>query len=502
MVALGECMRTLLAGLFVLLSLVPALGAAPYEAQTVKAAQEALTRLGFEVGTADGVWGSKTRKALNELREQNGLPPADSLTGSSLALIHRLSPGATTLPHPGTVVIDAVARRAYLTSPNRSIARSQWCPAEVDDVQPVSELLEHEPIAIIDTAANPDVNYIAHGDDWYTPIMQSMLGAYDMCLAGDDKSCQDITGLMTKWAAADALKPGAKRNNRRWDDISWIGNSLLRNFIFAYADARKLTPVDPVDEATILDWLKRRIDEYHYNIPSGNEGEVSYTEAGNHALANMMSGMAFGSLVGDRSMMEDAFASWRVAMGYMRDDGSLPTETRRGARALQYSNFHLAQMISVAEVAAAQDIDLYGEFPAEKSFPKMVEYLLDAYENFDKVTVYSEYNEGSPGDYHIPYIIQMHFGWIPTYFAHYGDDANIDRMRTATIDGRICSQEAMDENKLSGGERICDGNQGEPVPFLTVLTKGGGTIGESANYFMGYPAQCAQGTTLTWPMIP
>lgn len=492
-------MRALWVAFLLVFCGTPGVFADGYETQTVIAAQEALTRLGYDVGAPDGKWGAKSRKAVNELRAANGLPPADDLSGSTLALIHRLSPGATTLPNPGVIVTDPVQRQAYLTNKdNLTTARRKWCPAKVDEVMDIRDLIKEKPVAVVTTTAGPK-GYISRGDDWSTPVMQTLIGAHGQCLA-DQTRCNQIVELVAKWAEADALEPGAKRSNKRWDDTSWIANSLLRNFVFAYADARKLTTVDPVEDAKILDWMKRRIDQYHYNIPSGNEGEVSYTEAGNHALANMMSAMVFGSLVGDRSMMEDAFASWRVAMGYMRDDGSLPTETRRGARSLQYTNFQIAQLISTAEVAKAQGIDLYAEMSADKSIPKAVGFLLDAYEDFDKVRGYAKYNEGSPGDYHIPYIIQMHFGWLPTYFARFGEDANIARMRTLAIDADICSPEALEENKLSQGKKICAGNKGEPVPLVKFLDMGGGSVGEAPNYFMGYPSQCLQGTTPSWPV--
>ena len=505
--ACGGIMRRQWIGLAILfwaaLSTVTSLSAEPYGPATVMAAQEALTRLGYDVGNADGKWGAKSRKALNELREKNGLPPADGFAGSSLELIHRLSPGATTLPHPGIMVTDPVERRAFLTLPaNTSVARTSWCPAKVDEVDTLGQLLARQPVAVVNSTSGPQ-GYITHGDDWFTPIMQTLIGAHDLCLVGVDESCKEIVSLMSKWASADALAPGAKRSQERFEDISWIANSFLRNFIFAYADARKLTPVGATEDAAILDWLKRRIDEYHYIRPSGQEfGTINYTEASNHALAHMMPALAFGALVGDRSMMEGAFDTWRTVLETMRADGSLPLEARRGARSLQYTNFQLAQLISTAEVAWSQDIDLYAQAPsAEKTIPKAVEFLLDAYENFDTVEPYAKANIAAPSDdYSIPYIIQMHVGWLPTYFARFGADDNVRRMGTLTIDARICSSEATSENKLSRADRVCAGNTGEPVSFVSMLALGGGNVGEAPNYFMGYPAQCLQGQTPSWPV--
>jgi hypothetical protein len=217
-------MRAMSAGL--LLAVAFPLVAASYERETVVSTEVALTRLGYDIGPSDGKWSAVERKSMNELRAKNGLPPADALTGSSLALIHRLSPGPATLPHPGILVTDPVARRAFLTSPeNKYLATTQWCPPKVDEVGSLTELLAKAPVAVVSTTSGPK-NYITRDSDWFTPIMQTLIGGHDLCLVGRDEACNEIIGLMSKWASADALKPAVKRTARQFDDISWIANSL------------------------------------------------------------------------------------------------------------------------------------------------------------------------------------------------------------------------------------------------------------------------------------
>jgi peptidoglycan hydrolase-like protein with peptidoglycan-binding domain len=135
-----------------------------YEKSTVIAAQEALVRLGYDVGEIDGLWGSKTRTALNQLRLQSGLPSAEDFTGSSLALIHRLSPGETTLPNPGILITDPVERRAFLELPENRSNSYSWCPGKVDEVPTLAELLKLEPIAVV-TAKTGLKYYISREDD-------------------------------------------------------------------------------------------------------------------------------------------------------------------------------------------------------------------------------------------------------------------------------------------------------------------------------------------------
>ena len=62
--------------------------------ETIRAVQTQLRELGFRPGPADGIWGRRTRAALNELRARHNLPPVDRYGKSSASLLERLGRGA------------------------------------------------------------------------------------------------------------------------------------------------------------------------------------------------------------------------------------------------------------------------------------------------------------------------------------------------------------------------------------------------------------------------
>lgn len=461
--------------------LAPAVAEPAYQKPTIVAAQEALVRLGYDIGKVDGAWRAKTRDALNELRAKNGLPAAPTFTGSSLALIHKASPGATTLPHPGLLVTDIEARREFLATPDATRIRMIWCPASIGRGRPPQSYFAN-PVATITTAAGA-AGFITQDEDWYSPLLEGLTAAHGQCVAGKDDRCSAIVELLKTWAAADAIKPGAKRGQQAFQDNAWIGNILLRNFILSYASARSLTPVPTEDETLILDWFKRRIDDYHY-IKPGNE-------TSNHAMAAMTPALVFGALVGDRSMMEPAFGTWRTVLKSMRRDGSLPMETRRGARSLHYTNIQIGQLIGVAKVAESQGIDLYATAP--NALQKALGFLIDAYQNFDKVSGYAKANFG-PGpsnDYTIPYLAEHHFGWLPAYYVRFGDDEIMARLRTTLLDVRICSPRAKKERKLSNPSTCAWSVDGKLGLGMTIAA-----LGLTPLHHMGYPAGCLQGTEM------
>jgi peptidoglycan hydrolase-like protein with peptidoglycan-binding domain len=83
---------------------------------TVRAVQQSLARQGFQTGSADGVWGERTRTAIGNFQRARGMPASgelDAYTLSALGLLpggERMQPlPAGQLPTPAT--LDAAAIR-------------------------------------------------------------------------------------------------------------------------------------------------------------------------------------------------------------------------------------------------------------------------------------------------------------------------------------------------------------------------------------------------------
>ena len=476
---MGEQLRAILAVLLSLCLLCQ--GAAAYDqARVVLTVQEALIRLGYDPGPADGAWGGKTRTALNALREAEGLPPADALTGSSLALVHRLSPGETTLPKPGFFFTDIAARREFLARRESTMMRRAQCPTQVGLGVSLSKV---EPIPRLERLSLAQ-SWITSAEDWFSPIQEGLMGTVNSCMSGvvtgNDERCRTVIQFVLRWAESDSLRPAVSRQNRAFEDHAWVANILLRNIIIAYGMVRQVHEVTPEQETIVLDWFKRRVDDHFY----AERDEP----AGNHALAHTMPALALGVLVGDRTLMEPSFEYWRLVLDSMRDDGSLPLETRRGARWAHYTHMHIAQLIAVAELAAPQGIDLYATSPGpDKTIQHAIGWLFDGLADFDLAAPYARQNVGSPGDYRVPYFQQFHFGWLPAYQARFGNDETMMRIRSATIDARVCSPEALEDDVTDPS--ACRTFKGEPLSLAEIWT----AMSASPTHHMGYAAGCVQG---------
>lgn len=462
--------------------------------QVVINAQDALTRLGYDIGASDGQWGRRSREALNAIRAENGLSPADSLTGSSVALLHRLSPGPMTLPNPGMLVNDPVERRAWLMAEENAQVKRAQCPLNVgagvaiDTVKPV------------EVVALPELTdgYVPGQEDWYSPLLEGLLAQENRCLTGDDAACQMIIDTVGKWADADALRLRNPRGFRADAEIPrWITNITLRNFMAGYMLAKPFAPPDAVRDASILDWFKRRVDENYFMIPDdGNANSPLSFRRQNHALSAAQVPMLFGILSGDRAMLDAAFDVRRGALKAMRDDGSIPAEAQRGARWFAYTGQAISQMLAVGEWAAAQGIDVYAEdADAVHTVQNGVRFMLDGLEDFEVAIPYAKANH-SPGEssnYRIPNVSGWMFGWMPAYRERFGNDANMQRLATGTVDSDMCSAEVFTDTEKLRDLKFCASPSPDGLRLADLIL----TQRPEPSLHFGYPAGCVQGT-LSW----
>ncbi len=150
-----------------------------------------------------GFGGNKSRSAANALRAQHGLP-ADvnkGISGSTLALIHRLAPQPTTSANAGDFVVNILERKAFLEQNN--VLAGNICLSNNGGGSLYFYALD--PVATVSLTSGKK-GYIAEEDDWYSEIGVALVSGQAKCLAGVQKSCLEIIDFAQNWAKADALK--------------------------------------------------------------------------------------------------------------------------------------------------------------------------------------------------------------------------------------------------------------------------------------------------------
>lgn len=467
---------------------VPGLSAQSTE--TVAYVQEALQELGLDPGTADGAWGRRSRKALNEYRATLNLPEQEIIMGSSLYFLHRNAPAELSLPYPGRILEGFEERRAYLEKyPNVS---KRHCN---NNLQLGTAAADWEPVLrFTEDNASFSKGYISDQDDWFSSISEGLAVSSASCVAGDDAQCDILWDYIKKWPEADALTTPVKKrpNSENFDGAAWIANTVLQPLIFATAIAIE-TKNPPAEEiALVLDWLYDRVN--HFNFVSQKNtgvGDLNSTTARNHALAAVLPSMTLGVLLGDATLFERGLPQFEAAMLSQRGDGSFPTETKRGSRALHYTGLQLSYLFAMAEVAKSQDFDLYDvRWPKGESLHKGVSFAVSGWSNWGKhVLKYAKVNHAAPKTPVSPMAtyFEGNFGWLPIYVRRFSDHPNVDRMRELVLDPVICSPRHIADGRT---DRAWCARAGTPPLSLGAMLLDQSIKMPVFNHAMGFNAAC------------
>jgi len=346
------------------------------------------------------------------------------LGGLCLSMAAGQSAASDTRPQitrPGVVALDAQARRQEL---ERAGAQTSMCsPAP-------------QTIPVLESVNAPN----AYGlDKAYIAVGNGFRAAAARCLAADETACRDIQTAARRWAEVDLGTPAGAPNARHyWNNTLTVNLRLLTPMMTALSISEVSRPLPATDRATIADWARRTVAAFAH----GMRGGEFYKDLGvpkaahNHAIGSSLAAMSYGAWAGD----EDAFATgieqWSLTLGSMRADGSLPIETRRGARALYYQGRTIAGLIAIAERARVQGIDLYARAPApEKTLHHAIGFIMRAVADPEIVMDYAKANV-SPGpnnDYrhqHLGGASGSTFAWVAPYMARFPDHPNSRALRT------------------------------------------------------------------------
>jgi poly(beta-D-mannuronate) lyase len=206
-------------------------------------------------------------------------------------------------------------------------------------------------------------------------------------LAGDDKAAEQLREGLLSWARAKALHASDESHDTYYA-IKRFVLPMIVNFAI-------IAPTLPESERTEieawLDPLVRRIDK-KFN------GDV---DLNNHRYLADSALMAWGAYLGDDALYEIGMNGYEHALEAARADGSLPFESRRGARALWYARHALTSLTVEAKIAALHGNNLLDKSIDGKSFETLLNNFINGVEAPVTVLAYSAQNyiPGPSGDY-------------------------------------------------------------------------------------------------------
>lgn len=323
--------------------------------------------------------------------------------------------------------------------------REAFCAARVKNWR------THDPLTKVDS---PD-EY--GGDPRGEPFTLTVMRASAAAFGTDDaKARKVLVDQLDRWAKAKALSKFDEYDESNF----YVVERLLLPTIVGWNLVRDDPSVDPGDRRRIERWLERTKSFW---VRKGERANEPRADLNNHAILAASVDMAWGAMVGDSADFGKGLDAYRRVIGQLRPDGSLPLEVRRGSRALWYQRHAIASLIAIAEMAAVQDIDLYGYSVDGRDIHTAIGFLLAGIDDQRLVWPYAEenYNPGPSQNWRVQdfgFLRKRGHGrhymaWIEAYIRRFPDRPEALQLRQVLQDEPGKWRPMVDD--YSGGDTTC-----------------------------------------------
>jgi len=193
-------------------------------------------------------------------------------------------------------------------------------------------------------AATRPIREFLHG---VVALADSWMQAAPPRLADASSAVDALAG----WARAGALLGRATRQGEY--ERAWT----LGGLAIAYLEVRDAPGLAAAARTDIEAWFRA----LGARVRTDSERVRRRSSVNNHACWAGMAVMAAGIASNERALYGWGLGRARLGIAQIGPDGLLPLEMARGALALHYHVFTLAPLVMLAEMAAANGVDLYEE---------------------------------------------------------------------------------------------------------------------------------------------
>jgi poly(beta-D-mannuronate) lyase len=193
------------------------------------------------------------------------------------------------------------------------------------------------------------------------------------------------------WASANAM------TDMRSKQAQFNLSRALSGFALAYMQVRNAPALDNDQKRRVESWLKS-LGQQLVGPMDKNKGTSGRN---NHRYWAGLGAAAAGLASDDKQLTRWGFDSARIGLAQITPDGTLPLEMKRGKRARDYHIFAADPLVTIAELARSQGIDLYAEH--DGALRRLVDRVIASLDDpafFEKATGTKQ--EAYPGDGTVP----------------------------------------------------------------------------------------------------
>jgi poly(beta-D-mannuronate) lyase len=288
--------------------------------------------------------------------------------------------------NPSASFLDVVARRSELASATNSrvllaLKDKRGCTNSEQPRPPAGRMvIPHHYLSGSSGQINPEE---AKATVPYQKLQDAVTdGASHYLATGDHSEAACVAGLLSRWAAANALLDyNYRESSQAWYQVEWTLSSIS----LAYSIVQSDPAISPDQRSQILTWMHSVTDYMLDQDPHPDD----HARENNHAYWRALCAASVGILTNDGKLYRRALEQYVRAIGQMNPDGSLPLEVARHENALHYQSFALTPLIMIAELAARQGADLYGIRVNGHTISDAVDFLVRASANLDLMKQYA-----------------------------------------------------------------------------------------------------------------
>ncbi|MFJ6325940.1 MULTISPECIES: alginate lyase family protein [unclassified Rhizobium] len=221
----------------------------------------------------------------------------------------------------------------------------------------------------------PELPSTIKAADYYTDAAHSIVDpvrkkAYDAATDGLRSAMRDVISMADRYrtegneasarCAAHFLgsfaASGALTGDTATNQAVYVQGWTLGSFAIAWLKIRSDGNIPAEERTQITTWLadvaSRNID-YYKKRDDKSDGR------NNHRYWAGFTAMAAGIAANRQDLFDWGVGSFKIGASQIQPDGTMPREMERRSRALHYHIFAAAPLVTMAELASANGIDLY-----------------------------------------------------------------------------------------------------------------------------------------------
>ena len=225
----------------------------------------------------------------------------------------------------------------------------------------------------------------------------------------EDAAC--VFAYLNAWAKADAMSILKTRQS------ALSTTRILAGTALTYMQLRSAAPLLNIDTTEIDQWLDRRAAAV---IPVYAESGDLRSNKQNHRSWGGLAVAAIGVAIGKPEYLDFGVESYKIGACQVQADGSLPLELARKTRARNYHLHATAPLVMIAELAAANGIDLYSA--CNGAIHKLIDFDLRAVTDPIQIESLTQ-SKMLPLPASDGYLRGDKFAWVDAYFARYPEFA-------------------------------------------------------------------------------